>query len=90
MTSPFGAHPYERDAIYPERADDVLDRGDLLVDALNTLDSIKLDLADLRTAFKDIRLLLLDGLDEPEPQRDHLREIAKVLSRPTIARFTRG
>lgn len=45
---------------------------------------------EVREALRDIRVLLLDGLDEPDPQRDHLREIARVMTRPTIARFTRG
>lgn len=52
--------------------------------------SATVEIDELRAALRDIRLLLLDGLDEPEPQRDYLREIAKVMSRPTIARFTRG
>lgn len=53
---------------------------------------------DLLDALRDIRVIVLDGLDyDPlddahhhRPPKDHLREIAKVLSRPTIARFTRG
>lgn len=53
---------------------------------------------ELRAALRDIRVLLLDGLDyDPlddayhhRPPKNHLREIAKVMTRPTIARFTRG
>lgn len=67
-------------------------REQLVAEMGTVLGDIKGDLEELRTAFRDVREVLLDGLDRGSelPQRDYLREIANVLTRPTIARFTRG
>lgn len=82
-TSPFGSQPHERDALYFDI--DPAEVDELLV----ALRDVRGDLSELREAFRDIRILVLDGLGE-NYQREHLREIAKVMTRPPIARFTRG